>query len=270
MEAIWTLVQSVILPILTYGAEGWKINKTEMENIEKIFIRSIKTILALPTSTPNTILLAETGFMPVQLTINKKRIMQAQRILKNQKNPLIKRTITAEGSTWMKETGNILKEYNIEEKELEAGKQELKNKIIEQNRIKFTEMIDIEANVKSKINHWKQTKENFEPGKRPRYMNNLTRKQCRAIIKARSRMMPIKGNQGDQHNDKLCRFCNKEEETQQHIINRCEIIKQNIPRNIEYKDIFKDANLEQLKIIGDTLIEIETFLENKAQSSPIG
>ena len=49
MEAIWLLVQSVIIPILTYGTEGWKTTKTEMEHIEKIFIRTIKTILALPT-----------------------------------------------------------------------------------------------------------------------------------------------------------------------------------------------------------------------------
>ena len=80
-------------------------------------------------------------------------------------------------------------------------------------------------------------------------------------------MMPIKGNQGDQYKDKTCRLCNKEEETQEHIINECEAITQKIPRNIKYKDIFKDTNLEQLKTIGETLIKIETILENKAHSS---
>ena len=51
-------------------------------------------------------------------------------------------------------------------------------------------------------------------GKRPRYMERLTRKQCSAIPRARAGMLPVKANQKRQHKEDLIfRFCKQQEET---------------------------------------------------------
>ena len=57
MELIGQLVESVIIPIIMYTAEGWNPSKAEHEKIENIFNKSLKTILGLPALTPMTILL---------------------------------------------------------------------------------------------------------------------------------------------------------------------------------------------------------------------
>ena len=93
MEAIWQLVDSIIIPILTYGAEGWDPSKTETQQIQTIMNNALKTILCLPKQTPTSILLAETGYIPVEKIIKKKRIMQAHRI-HNKKGPSLNMTET--------------------------------------------------------------------------------------------------------------------------------------------------------------------------------
>ena len=91
MQAIWQVVEATIIPILTYGAEGWALTQKEKRQIQSAFNKSLKSILALPMTTPNNILLAETGFLLIKYLINKKKIMQAHR-LENKEGTLIKKT----------------------------------------------------------------------------------------------------------------------------------------------------------------------------------
>ena len=77
MKAIWQLVDSIIIPILTYASESWMPTKKEKAKLQTILNDAIKTILYLPNGTPTTILLNETGFIPVEYTITKKQILQA-------------------------------------------------------------------------------------------------------------------------------------------------------------------------------------------------
>ena len=80
MQAIWQMVEATIIPILTYGAEGWSLTQKEEWQIQSAFNKALKTVLALPMATPNNILLAETGFLPIKYLVNKKKIMQAHRL----------------------------------------------------------------------------------------------------------------------------------------------------------------------------------------------
>ena len=68
-----------------------------------------------------TYLLAETGFYPIEMTIKKKRIMQAQRIMNKEDGKLIKKVVMSEGGIWMKETKVIMEEYQITEEDLQQS-----------------------------------------------------------------------------------------------------------------------------------------------------
>ena len=70
-------------PLQQYSAmsgEGWAIGKEENKKLQTIFNEVIKTLLYLPKGIPTMILLNETGYMPVEYTIMRKKIMQAKRI----------------------------------------------------------------------------------------------------------------------------------------------------------------------------------------------
>ena len=83
-----------------------------------------------------------------------------------------------------------------------------------------------EAQTKSKVRHWADRIDELKPGGRPEYMNKLIRKQCSAIIKLRSRMIPAKENMKGTYKDTIWRWCNKDPETQEHLIDQCTEFKQ--------------------------------------------
>ena len=199
MRAIWQLIDAVIIPILTYGAEGWDLTKTEKDKIQIIVNKAIKTVLFLPQGTPTTILLAETGYLPIEHVIKRKRIMQAHRVENMKGNPLIKRLTQNSTSLWKTETNKALDEYGITNTNM--SKNSLKNQANKQIQAKVKEEISKEAQSKSKIKQWMDLKDDLTPGNRPKYMNELNRKQCNIIVKTRGNMLPLKANQKNQHQD---------------------------------------------------------------------
>ena len=147
--------------------------------------------------------------------------MQARRIAKKNNKSLIKKATKDQNSIWKNRTLEIMKEYEIKEDEQEIRETKLKNRIKTENRNRFLKQIREEATTKSKVNHWLTLKEQLEQGRRPMYITKLNRKQCRAIIKTRCRMPPVKDNQPENHVDVNCRKCDMKREIQQHILQEC-------------------------------------------------
>ena len=87
-----------------------------------------------------------------------------------------------------------MNEYNLDEKHPQMSKAMLKKIIDHMNKEKYEEEIRKEVQTKSKTKHWA---ENISTpiGTRPQHMEKLTRKQCSAIIRTRSRMLAAKTNQ---------------------------------------------------------------------------
>ena len=52
MEAVWQLVYSIIIPILTYGAEGWDPTKTELQQLQTIMNKALKPCCSYPNKPP--------------------------------------------------------------------------------------------------------------------------------------------------------------------------------------------------------------------------
>ena len=94
------MVDAIIIPIITYSCEGWSINKEENKKLQSIFNEALKIILYLPQGTPTTILLNETGNLPIEYIIKKKQILQAKRIDEMKEESLIKDTTKTTQSTW--------------------------------------------------------------------------------------------------------------------------------------------------------------------------
>ena len=61
METIWKLIDTCIIPIITYGSELWNPNKKETKQIDQVLDNIIKRILMVPTSTPREATYIETA-----------------------------------------------------------------------------------------------------------------------------------------------------------------------------------------------------------------
>ena len=261
MQAIWKMVDAIITPIITYACEGWTINKKEKNKLQSIFNDSLKTLLHLPKGTPTTILLNETGNIPIEYLLKKKLILQAKRIAMMKEESLVKDITEDESSSWKKRTEEVAKEFHVHEQMYVISKEALKHQVCKEIESKVQEEIENEAETKSKINHWKVRKESIEIGVRPKYMDKLNRKQCNAILRARASMLMTKSNYKKIHETNLlCRFCKKSEETQEHILQDCLKIDRTMGK-IEYNRIFEDE-IGPLKEIAESIIKIEEILRN--------
>ena len=261
MQAIWQLVEATIIPIITYGSEGWEMKKREQDQLQTILNKALKTILYLPQSMPTAILLAETGFPPVKCIVNKKRIMQAHRIENMKDAPLIKQITRGENSTWNMETRKLMSEIKINPTLLLTSKINMKKTTDAAVQEARKKEIENEAQAKSKIKDWYNLKSKQKIWTRPEYMNKLSRKQCHAIIMTRGRMLPLKTNRKDNTQITTCRWCGKEDETQRHILKECELNPEKLPPDIEYEDIYNDEDIEKLRKIADHISGIINKIE---------
>ncbi len=271
MKAIWKLVDTCIIPIMTYGSEAAKHTKRDLQDLQQIFNNLLKKILELPQSTPNSALLKETGYIPMDMYIDRKKIMQERRIRENNDNSLVKRISHRENSEWRTTIQETIKKYNIEEEDMDLPKNSLSQKIKTNQEKKFEESIKAESETKSKLKHLLDHNGETKIGRRPKYMEALTRKECRAIVMARTRMIPAKSNFKGSHTDLTCRWCKKEntQETQEHIIIECEMTKPPSRNDITCHDIFQDSDMMKIKQAAQRILETLQTIEQKSEQQTI-
>ena len=149
-QALFEMVDAIIIPIMTYACEGWTIGKEENKKLQTIFNEVIKTLLYLPKGIPTMILLNETGYMPVEYTIMRKKIMQAKRIDMMKEEAPIKDATQPETSTWRKHIEDIAKELNVYEQMTILSKEALKTQIIKEIESKIQVELENEAEQKNK------------------------------------------------------------------------------------------------------------------------
>ena len=102
------------------------------------------------------ILLNETGNILIEYTIKIKKILQAKRIDQMKEESLIKDATQAKASTWRKHVIDLAKELHIYDQMAFLSKEALKHRI--RKEIEILEEIDNEAEIKTKIYHWKERK----------------------------------------------------------------------------------------------------------------
>ena len=80
---------------------------------------------------------------------------------------------------------------------------------------------------------------------RAKYLDRLTREQCANLFKVRARMLPVKANYKNNHDNQTCRWCSCPKETQEHIILQCAGFK-HITANLTLDSYYSDST-EDLK-----------------------
>ena len=90
---------------------------------------------------------------------------------------LIKDVTKTNQSLWRKNINEIIEKLHLKEVIPIVSKNSLKRLVQEEINSLILEGIDNEAEHKSKVKHWRERKINLKIGKRPDYMNKLTRKK---------------------------------------------------------------------------------------------
>ena len=118
METIWKLIDSCIIPIITYGSELWNPNKQETKQIDQVLDNIIKRILMVPTSTPREATYIETGLKDMESNRTQKRINMMNRIEKNKNNLISTITDIDNNQNWKNITIQTMEKIGLTTDEL--------------------------------------------------------------------------------------------------------------------------------------------------------
>ena len=142
------------------------------------------------------------------------------------------------------------------------NKKEVKKKILRY----YKENIEKQAKTKKKAAYLLQNTEEWTPEKPRQYMAKLTRIQTTHIFKARSRMLHIKNNMRGAYKENMtCRLCNKEIETQEHILSECTKLHQ---ENKQLRTNAEEIYTEDLDTLKRTANNITQIMEEVKKTKP--
>ena len=255
METIWKLIETCIIPILTYGCETWDPTQKELKELNKILEHIIKRTLMIPTSTPRESIYIETGMKDIKFYIDKNRLNMEKRIEKT-KNKMIENILKSNAKkSWRQTTENT----HIEnETNPEMNKEGILKKLNAQFKLRTIK----NSREKSKVKFLIDGIDEWKPGERQTYLSKLKRKEASLIFKTRNRMLKIKRNYKNAHTNLTCRGCNAKEETQQHVMEECTgIHTENNTKVLRHEYFTNDIDM-----LRKSIIKIETILARLEQS----
>ena len=113
METIWKLIETCIIPIITYRSETWETTKKENKATNQILDNILKRILKVPNSTPREALYIETGILDIEHTRKKLRIGMLHRLDKAKSILLDKILQNQHEKSWATKTRLITEELKI-------------------------------------------------------------------------------------------------------------------------------------------------------------
>ena len=270
MDTIWLVTKACIVPAITYSGETWEPNKQNYDNINKILDSIIKRILKTPKGTPREPLYIETGLLDPETIIINNRLNMEARIRRNDNKTMQLLLNDQSTNSWAQQNNQLKSEMNLTEDDLKGNKDTIKQIIKEKTTKRFQSKISESGKDKSKVQYYLEGKKEWKAGQCANYMSKLNRNQASALFKARTRMLPIKGNQKHEYTDKngatviTCRICNTEDETQQHILENCQTIMQKYPQVT--KEMIFSENIQELKLTANTIKNIMEMLQEQTSA----
>ena len=259
LEAIWQLLESCIIPIITYAAEANNYTKKEVKQLNSILDALLKRILMTPVSTPREVLYYETGLLDIEHTIIKNKMNYARKLTKKD-NQLLKKAITSGKNKWMQNVTEYRNEMNLDEN---AGKEQIKRAI----EIRMLEELKKSSETKSKIKNYSEKTQKTQVCNRKNYLKKGTRHTASNIFIARARMIETKNNYKNRYQNTTCRFCAREEETQTHVLEECQEIDREKYPKATTQEIFNE-NTDNLKDTAKRIHNIRTLLKETSAAPP--
>ena len=215
------LYELCIVPSILYNLEGWnRLTKKEIEKLETIQHRTLCTLLQLPKTTPYIGLLSELGMWRMEERMMYRKIMLFHNIMNSSDKRLCKQIIqeqieNEEEETFYVETKMYCNKLRINIKELQAMQKSEVKRIV---KAKIAERM---VGVIHKSLHMTKLRFICKPTKLEvkKYIEILPGTESLKTLKTRLNMQPVYGNyKGDISKQRLCQYCNKADDTTEHLL----------------------------------------------------
>ena len=280
INVLITLHESVTLPALLYNAETWPLNKTIKKDIDKIEIWAWKSMLGLPTTTPNAAVMVCSGAMYASIRVQVKQLLYLHKVLQKEDDHWTKLTLKVlidYDIGWAKQIRENLETWDLEtnletirQKSTNDWKREVTDAAEKKNREQLLE----ECYNRSRTENKAKTKtknliplledENYCRNPQP-FMNRNNKLIARAYLMGRYGMLQCAANFSMGYGGKNCRQCGVIDD-EQHRINNCEVWKDvnlfTSNEKINFKLLYSEDEQESLPIV-EKILEMWDLGNNK-------
>ncbi len=194
METFWELLNSCVIPTITYSGTTINLTKTDEKEINRILDSIIKRTLMVPPSTPREVLYIETGLIDITTMIERNRILTHDRMKRNP-SKLLDYVLTDDiKNGWTTKNTIIKSKMGITDLDLTGNRKNVKAETKKRMFQYFKKKIETLGSQKSKVQHLLEGHPDWKVGERSAYLSKLNRKQASTIFKARTRMLEVKNN----------------------------------------------------------------------------
>ena len=219
------LRNSLFLSSLMTNSEAWyNVLNKDLEELEAVDEDLLRKILETPLSTPKEMLYLELGCCPIRYIIKQRRIMFLQYILKQEESSLIYKVLEAQYEKPSRNDWISVVLADMEEIELdlplgvvaEMSVEAFGKKVKEAVQSKAVEYLNSIKAKHSKVRTTKHEKLELQDYLKGSHVYSIT--ESKFIFSLRTRMLEIKGNYENKHENKRCIACNNNDETQEHLL----------------------------------------------------
>ena len=231
IKTLLSLYKSIFVPVTTFNSSAWdNLTKQQINKLQTVQLKFLKRILHAPASTTNCFTFLELGILPIEFNINISQLNYLHHILTLDKSDPVYQAYNQQKlfefeTNWYNDVKKLRLKFELQETEAEimALSKEKWNSVVTMKVTKYAiDCLNNENSLKTKTSHHPQ-RDSFQP---QGYFDYLCPADARLIFSIRSGTFDAKmlRKYSYETGDTLCRLCVKEDETVDHIVNRCEKI----------------------------------------------
>ena len=226
-----SLYKSIFVQVTTYNSRAWdNLTKQQIIKLQTVQLKFLKRILHAPASTTNCFTFMELGILPIEFNINISQLNYLHHILTLDESDPVYQAYNQQKlfefeKNWYNDVKKLRLKFELQESEAEimALSKEKWNSIVTEKVTKYAiDCLNNENSLKTKTSHHPQR----DSLQTQDYFDYLCPADARLLFSIRSGTLNLKmlRKYAYESGDTQCRLCVGEDETVDHIVNRCEKI----------------------------------------------
>ena len=253
IKTLLSLYKVIFVQVTTFNSRAWdNLTKQQLCKLQTVQLKFLKRILHAPSSTTNCFTFLELGILPIEFHINISQLNFLHHILTLDVSDPVHQAYNQQKlfefeKNWYNEVKVLRVKFELleSEDEIMSMSKEKWNFIVTNKVTKFAiEFLNKENSVKSKTSHHPQR----VTLKTQEYFDYLWPEDARLLFSIRSGTLDLKTLRKYCYDsgDTLCRLCETEDETVDHIVNRCT----EINRTSTISDVYSIEREDIMEVVG--------------------
>ena len=250
-----TLRESLFINGILTNSEAWYgIKDSEVEILESVDELLMRRILEVPSTCPKEMLYLELGCLPIKYIVASRRLLFLHYIINEDEKSLVNKVFKAQMNQPLNDDWYLAVKKDLQDFKVELDVEEIKKKSLYQFQNIVKKSVSVKALEdlnKIKQKHTKVLHIVHKTLEMQRYLKPciLTSKETKFAFHARTRMVRVRKNFGQNLNCPVCK--SDAEDSQPHLLVCEKLVSNNliVEEDLKYEHLFSDSLKNQVNVV---------------------